>query len=112
MGAVSVAVTQLFRVIEERAHRCLSFSFSKTSRTPFDLLGVTNDRMTSSPTMSSSRVDGWSAGVCGVVGASGVEGTGSNTSIGSSLRNAKKPRGRWFASYRSEELDHNLLLDH
>ena len=46
-----------------RAHRCLSSSFSKTSRTPFDLLGVINDRMTSSPTLSSSRIDDWSAGV-------------------------------------------------
>ena len=46
-----------------KAHRCLSSSFSKTSRTPFDLLGVTNDRMTSSPNLSSSRIDDWSAGV-------------------------------------------------
>ena len=73
-----------------RAHRCLSFSFSNTSRTPFDLLGVTNERMTSSPTSVSSweLVDG-SVSVSGVVGASGVEGSGWNSSRGSSLRDAK-----------------------
>ena len=61
-----------------RAHRCLSFSFSNTSRTPVDLLGVTNEQMTSSPTsVSSWELDDGSVSISGVVGASGVEGSGS-----------------------------------
>ena len=74
-----------------RAHRCLSFSLSNTSRTPFDLLGVTNDLMTSSPTSCLSwELDGWSIVISGVQGASGVEGSGSKSAnIGSSLSDAK-----------------------
>jgi len=74
-----------------RAHWCLSFSLSNTSRTSFDLLGVTNDLMTSSPTSWSSwELDGWSIDVSGVEGASGVEGTWSKSAnIGSSLSDAK-----------------------
>ena len=74
-----------------RAHRCLSFSLSNTSRTPFDLLGVTNDVMTSSPTSCLSwELDGWSIVISGVEGASGVEGSGSKSAnIGSSLSDAK-----------------------
>ena len=55
-----------------RVHRCLSFSLSNTARTPFDLLGVTNDGMTSSPTSVSSFVS-WELDNC-VVGIVGVAG--------------------------------------
>lgn len=73
-----------------RAHRCLSFSFCNTSRTPVDLLGVTKERMTSSPTsVSSWELDDGSVSVSGVVGTSGVEGSGSNSSMGSLPRDAK-----------------------
>ena len=44
--------------------------------------------MTSSLTLWSSELDDWSVGVCGVVGTGGVEGIGSNTSMGSLLRDA------------------------
>lgn len=55
---------------------------------PLDLLGITNDWMTSSLTLWSSELDDWSVGVCRVVGTGGVEGIGSNTSMGSLLRDA------------------------
>ena len=46
--------------------------------------------MTSSPTsLSSWELDGCNIRVSGVVGASGVEGGGLNSSMGSSLRDAK-----------------------
>lgn len=54
-----------------------------------DLLGITNDWMTSLLTLWSSELDDWSVGVCGVVGTGGVEGIGSNTSMGSLLRDTK-----------------------
>ena len=46
--------------------------------------------MTSSPTsLLSWELDGWSIRFSGVVSASGVEGSRSNSSMGSSLRDAK-----------------------
>ena len=39
--------------------------------------------------LSSWELDDWRISVSGVVGASGVEGSGSNSSMGSSLRGAK-----------------------
>ena len=59
------------------------------SPTPLDLLGITNDWMTSSLTLLSSKLDDWSVGVCRVVSSSGVESIGLNTSMGTLLRDAK-----------------------
>ena len=59
------------------------------SPTPLDLLGITNDWMTSSLTLLSLKLDDWSVGVCRVVSSGGVEGIGLNTSMGTLLRDAK-----------------------
>ena len=59
------------------------------SPTPLDLLGITNDWMTSSLTLLSLKLDEWSVGVCRVVSSGGVEGIGLNASMGSLLRDAK-----------------------
>ncbi|CAH3148720.1 unnamed protein product, partial [Pocillopora meandrina] len=101
-----------------RAHRCLSSSFSKTSRTPFDLLGVTNDRMTSSPTLSSSR---------GFISASGFGPGGSKSAVALALlyffhpvfsfqgnmrvEGTSAKCNRWFFKFNGNECNGSMTID-
>ena len=62
------AVAQLFQDNEERQKFKSTpkplFPIYKMSPTPLDLLGITNDWMTSSLTLLSLKLDDWSVGVC------------------------------------------------